>query len=223
MQYTGNYNLAKPDADDIINPLSREAYNDNLDTIDTKIKEASENGGVAVQPDEPTNTVLAWVDTDEEGADFCYVGDTEPTNDGSVALWVDTSVDAVKTLKNGTWYPVSSGIDHIVEEGTSGGWTYRKWSSGIAECWILTTARVEASSSTSGNIYYGDSEAISFPITFTEAPTLALATTQTASSTTAWSVAISLSTTSFILRVFRGASVTAGNYKYSAHALGRWK
>ena len=25
--------------------------------------------------------------------------------------------------------------DYIVEQGTSGIWTYRKWASGIAECW----------------------------------------------------------------------------------------
>ena len=25
--------------------------------------------------------------------------------------------------------------DYVVEQGTSGIWTYRKWSSGIAECW----------------------------------------------------------------------------------------
>nr|DAK64821.1 MAG TPA: hypothetical protein [Caudoviricetes sp.] len=26
-------------------------------------------------------------------------------------------------------------VDYIVEEGTAGIWTYRKWNSGIAECW----------------------------------------------------------------------------------------
>ena len=26
-------------------------------------------------------------------------------------------------------------VDYIVEQGTSGIWTYRKWNSGIAECW----------------------------------------------------------------------------------------
>lgn len=26
-------------------------------------------------------------------------------------------------------------VDHIVEQGTKGIWTYRKWESGIAECW----------------------------------------------------------------------------------------
>ena len=27
------------------------------------------------------------------------------------------------------------GADYIVEQGKSGGWTYRKWASGVAECW----------------------------------------------------------------------------------------
>ena len=29
----------------------------------------------------------------------------------------------------------NSAVDYIVEQGTSGIWTYRKWNSGIAECW----------------------------------------------------------------------------------------
>ena len=29
----------------------------------------------------------------------------------------------------------SVAVDYIVEQGTSGIWTYRKWNSGIAECW----------------------------------------------------------------------------------------
>ena len=28
------------------------------------------------------------------------------------------------------------GADYIVEQGTSDGWAYRKWSSGTAECWL---------------------------------------------------------------------------------------
>lgn len=31
-------------------------------------------------------------------------------------------------------------VDYIVELGTSGGWTYRKWNSGIAEAWRKTTS-----------------------------------------------------------------------------------
>lgn len=29
-------------------------------------------------------------------------------------------------------------VDYVVEQGTSGIWTYRKWASGIAECWSST-------------------------------------------------------------------------------------
>lgn len=29
----------------------------------------------------------------------------------------------------------SVAVDYVVEQGTSGIWTYRKWNSGIAECW----------------------------------------------------------------------------------------
>lgn len=29
----------------------------------------------------------------------------------------------------------STAVDYVVEQGTSGMWTYRKWNSGIAECW----------------------------------------------------------------------------------------
>ena len=29
--------------------------------------------------------------------------------------------------------------DYIVEQGTSGIWTYRKWNSGVSECWTTST------------------------------------------------------------------------------------
>lgn len=34
----------------------------------------------------------------------------------------------------------STAVDYIVEQGTSGIWTYRKWNSGVAECWGLDSA-----------------------------------------------------------------------------------
>lgn len=44
-------------------------------------------------------------------------------------------------------YLTSSNIgDYVIETGTSGIWTYRKWSSGIAECWGLTDKTVAANS-----------------------------------------------------------------------------
>lgn len=34
------------------------------------------------------------------------------------------------------------GVDYIVEQGTSGGWTYCKWASGKSECWGTLTQNV---------------------------------------------------------------------------------
>ena len=45
-------------------------------------------------------------------------------------------------------------VDLVVEQGTSGMWTYRKWSSGIAECWATTPAVSHAMTNQSGNGYY---------------------------------------------------------------------
>ena len=43
--------------------------------------------------------------------------------------------------------------DHIIEQGTIGVWTYRKWASGIAEAWCLTGAKDVSNFTASGSIY----------------------------------------------------------------------
>ena len=43
-------------------------------------------------------------------------------------------VDVIQLLKQ-ILYKLGLIADYVVEQGTSGEWTYRKWASGIAECW----------------------------------------------------------------------------------------
>lgn len=38
--------------------------------------------------------------------------------------------------------------DYVVEQGISGIWTYRKWNSGIAECWGKRTSTADSSGNT---------------------------------------------------------------------------
>lgn len=62
--------------------------------------------------------------------------------------------------------------DFIVEQGTSGIWTYRKWSSGIAECWgDYTAASVNISKNNYSGFYYSDPISVELPFTFAAAPT----------------------------------------------------
>lgn len=61
--------------------------------------------------------------------------------------------------------------DMVVEEGTSGIWTYRKWSNGTAECWGTYTYTSSASYVWVSPLYYSDLiPRIAYPFTFAERP-----------------------------------------------------
>ena len=53
--------------------------------------------------------------------------------------------------------------DYIIDSGTSGVWTYRKWASGQAECWCTTMISYANDSVLEGYV--------AFPFTFAAAPT----------------------------------------------------
>ena len=78
---------------------------------------------------------------------------------------VGTPVDA------GDAVPLGFLQDYIVEQGTKDIWTYRKWNSGIAECWGRREVEVNVSSAwgTTG-FYYGTIGTINFPFKFVEVP-----------------------------------------------------
>lgn len=66
--------------------------------------------------------------------------------------------------------------DYVVEQGTSGIWTYRKWDSGIAECWTKQSYTTLKASTAWGNLYYGTvASTLTFPSgLFTAAPEIQL-------------------------------------------------
>ena len=66
--------------------------------------------------------------------------------------------------------------DYVVEQGVSGMWTYRKWNSGIAECWGTSPEVTVASSQWSswGSVYAASNVFPSYyyPVTYTAPPML---------------------------------------------------
>lgn len=61
--------------------------------------------------------------------------------------------------------------DYVVEQGTSGIWNYRKWNSGISECWLNSTRNVSGSqSSIISTAYYIRTNLTDLPDIFSEAP-----------------------------------------------------
>ena len=80
---------------------------------------------------------------------------------------------AYDTLKTTNIYPLNQTshkiADFVYEEGTSGVWTYRKWHSGVYECWTRRELNI-AIDAAWGQIFYKGITALNYPVTFTEAP-----------------------------------------------------
>lgn len=63
-------------------------------------------------------------------------------------------------------------IPHIIESGTDGIWSYRKWSDGTAECWGKSSVSADTSTQWAG-YYTGVFGAINYPSNlFVEEPVL---------------------------------------------------
>lgn len=69
--------------------------------------------------------------------------------------------------------------DYVVEQGTSGKWTYRKWNSGIGECWAQFSTDVLYINTAWGGVYYGgwmssdaNKEGRKYPFAFVSEPSV---------------------------------------------------
>ena len=106
--------------------------------------------------------------------------------------------------------------DFVVEQGNG----YRKWNSGLAECWVNTTQNV-AINSAYGSLYQG-TWTWSFAITFKGNPAVTCSHFKWGTGAS-WGTVSASSTTNAVLRGFDVVSRTAGSCNITAYAIGRWK
>ena len=113
-------------------------------------------------------------------------------------------------------------VDYVVEEGTSGSWTYRKWNSGTAECWYTWSSGSFAPSSAVGGFYGRVVGTFDFPTDFFIETPQAFFNLYSWGTGYFWGQVRATTATSFSLAVWRNdnaASAGAG----SVYAIGRWK
>ena len=128
---------------------------------------------------------------------------------------VDTFIDNLEVGGGGAI------TDAVVQQGTTGIWTYRKWSSGIAECWGYLETTASSYSGPYGNFYayhvtanFPSGLFISRPIAMqncTVSSGFAMPATNTNVSNTSYGC--------YALANLNG-SQTCG---FDIHAIGRWK
>lgn len=113
--------------------------------------------------------------------------------------------------------------DYVVEEGTSGIWTYVKWNSGRLECHgnYVANIAINTSSGSYGGYRSANITTTNFPVSFISKPTV-LATAQGAGGWWVNNVADSNTTRpSFYLSC--GASLSSSSRSIAISAYGRWK
>ena len=117
--------------------------------------------------------------------------------------------------------------DYIVKKGTSNGWQYRKWNSGVAECWRDLSVSTACSTAV-GSWYRTAALSVgAYPFTFTATPNLQMQfETFAGTSGLVWSAGTASSSPKtrpasiFIIRMSSATSITGTVHYY---AIGKWK
>jgi hypothetical protein len=135
---------------------------------------------------------------------------------------------------NGSWggwktiLDSNNTADYVVEQGTSGIWTYRKWNSGLAECWGIYTM-TSACTKAWGALYYSDTLAprINYPFTFTSRPQETVFCR--GDSVSAWAypegggIGMNTTTQTGQYGFLRPTTMTAAQVRYEYTVVGKWK
>lgn len=85
-----------------------------------------------------------------------YVGMSNNANSGLIRWTYDASSSYIVLDTGNT-------KDYVVEQGTSNYWTYRKWNSGVAECWKTVDTSTGAFSGTSPTFYVSPGTTYAYP------------------------------------------------------------
>ena len=167
------------------------------------------------------------------GNNYIYVassGSWIETNNGDLKITTPNGTVTVNGVDLGAILSGDNKMsDYVVEQGKSDIWTYRKWNSGIAECWcrksIATTiTNAWGSLYTSGGL---ESSNLDFPFTFSENPVVNVSCCNNGAgvfvmASGSWGPLSTTSTGMFEL-VRAVSSGTANTYVLCYQVMGRWK
>lgn len=160
---------------------------------------------------------------------YCYL--TRKITDYNNNIWIQFVRKEGGSWMFGEWSLVLNTDvcrDYVVEQGTSGIWTYRKWNSGVAECWGIHTM-TSAATKTWGTLYYSDTltPRLNYPFTFTSRPqeNVFLRGSSVAGWVYAEAGGIGLNTTAQTGQYgfVRPTTIASSEVKYEFTVVGKWK
>lgn len=118
----------------------------------------------------------------------------------------------------------SHDVDYIIEESISSTWKYRKWNSGILECWYEANPGAYTIGTQRGSMYAGAWITYTFPASFAYTPTVVASAMLTTDAYVVLAQTSPPQTTGVRVRLTASASVAStSNYTIHIYAIGRWK
>lgn len=127
------------------------------------------------------------------------------------------------------WTPkFSGGGDCVIDEGVSGGWTYRLWDSGVAECW-KTVEHSTTVATAWGGLYVGNAVARqNYPFNFVAKPVEIVSLTSGSKMGFLYpeqnGYGVNGASASAMYNVCSLSSYTSAvTYYFNYHVMGRWK
>lgn len=116
--------------------------------------------------------------------------------------------------------------DFVVSQGTSGSWNYRKWNSGVAECWITIT-HTTAISTAFGNVYEANDYCypLAYPFSFISRPReIAMAHSDTRAAWLYNEVGSNTASASGTYGLIRPTSISSSlTFYIDIYAIGKWR
>ena len=197
--------------------IAHTSYSVNATHEHTSVGEGTAHNNL--QPYIVTNYIIKYASTVSEhqaNIDFYYpVGSYYKTSNANFNP---------NTIWGGTWVSENIIDNYIVEEGTSGIWTYRKWSSGVSECWGIKTGSATVNT-TWGSVYEGSLGSETYPENlFISQPTVTTSSVHKGLASWVEMGSGSSATSTGALYMVRPSANTS-NYPYgiSIRAVGTWK
>ena len=213
--------------------------------------EYAERDGIYSQPIEIANRTKYTLELDKNKAydfnivvedAFDYSSNQYVVNKGKFPLFIDTQKNAVGINDfpaEGEALRVAEGVanfidgvqiggnnmpDFVVEQGVSGIWIYRKWASGIAECWGVTDA-ITQTTSTDWNVMTSNeaTPAINYPFAFINPPVVSPSVHT--HNLNFWLVTYTDGSTTITpsYQIARGKSESTITFKLGFYVFGQWK
>lgn len=164
------------------------------------------------------NTLPALVQDD----DVNYTNGVWEMELATFTVGVSSLSDVVETFETIIGGKLAQKVDYIVEEGTETIWTYRKWNSGIVECWGKTVSTSKAVTTKYGNGWYAPQDTIGFPVGLFNSINTAQATLIDPSGAGSWFDVKTISANALTGYVYSIISNTS-SFQIAIYAVGTWK